>query len=164
MLLKWDQTYSVMPVETSSGRSLSGCIIQQCSFTSPREKGTAEYLKDRFDFLFTCMDVDGRRGEENRDGASRCSLDGHQGNLPRFSNWSTGLLGCITGGRFGKVCYFERLLTATMSWQLIDHFSLCVPVSFEFNSRILICFCGSSGSHRALKSAFSSLHPGYAKI
>ena len=32
--------------------------------TSPREKGTLEYLKDRFDFLFTCIDVDGRRGEK----------------------------------------------------------------------------------------------------
>lgn len=91
--------------------------------TSPREKKrTVEYLKNGFDFLFKCIDVEGRRGK-NRNSASRCSLEGHQGKLPRFSYWSTGLLGCITWGRFGKVRYFEGLLTATTSWQIIDHFS-----------------------------------------
>ena len=91
MLLKWDPTCSVMPVETSSGRSPSGCIIQQSSFTSPREKGTVEYLKDRFDFLFKVYICGwgGKKEEEeekkrNGDSASRCSLDGHQGNLPSF--------------------------------------------------------------------------------
>lgn len=56
---------------------------------------------------------DGKK--KNRDSASRCSLDGHQGNLPSFSNRSTGLLGGLTGGRFGKVGFYERLLTVSPS-------------------------------------------------
>lgn len=89
-----------------------GCIIQQYSVPLPGKKGTLEYLKDGFDFLFTCMVVDGREGG-NRDSASRWSLDGHQGNLPRFATVRD-FLAVSLGGRFGKVCYFERLLTATM--------------------------------------------------
>ena len=55
MLLKWDQTYSVMPVETSSGRSLSGCIIQQYSLPLPGKKGLLNIWKIEFDFLFKCI-------------------------------------------------------------------------------------------------------------
>lgn len=139
MLLKWDQTCSVMPVETSSGRSLSGCIIQQYSVPLPgKKKGLLNIWKMDLIFLFKCIDVEGRRGK-NRNSASRCSLEGHQGKLPSFSYWSTGLLGCITWGRFGKVRYFEGLLTATTSWQIIDHFSF-TNMSTSYLRISYICF------------------------
>lgn len=59
-------------------------LFNNTPYLSQGKKGTREYLKDRFDFLFTCMVVDGRKGGD-RDSASRWSLDGHQGNLPRFA-------------------------------------------------------------------------------
>lgn len=116
--------------------------------TSPREKGLLNIWEIEFDFLFKCIDVDGRSGGwggwgGGRDSASRCSLDGHQGNLPSFSNWSTGLLGCLIGGRFGKVSFFERLLTATMSWWIIDHFNFF----HQLLSNLLITACVELFSH-----------------
>lgn len=70
--------------------------------------GTVEYLKDRFDFFdffyLSALMLMGKKkgGGDNRDSASRSSLDGHQGNLPSVSYWSRGLLGCLSAGMLWK--------------------------------------------------------------